>query len=141
LPRIPATKYVGPNGAVVYRPVIIVTIEIGGMAARGPAMIDSGADDTLVPAEAIIPLGVDYASLPIAPGGSGAGGGFEIRHSTGLMKWDKVELMRGFKVAEPGKIDTVLLGRADFFKLYIPRFHWYKDPPVFDLDPATKGKS
>jgi len=49
--------------------------------------------------------------------------------------------MTQFLVAEPGKgPDAVLLGRADFFKLYIARFHWYKDPPVFDLDPVARGK-
>ena len=49
--------------------------------------------------------------------------------------------MDEFTVAEPGKgPDAVLLGRADFFKIYIPRFHWHKDPPVFDLDPVIKSR-
>jgi len=48
--------------------------------------------------------------------------------------------MTNFLVAEPGKgPETVLLGRADFFRLYVPRFHWHKNPPVFDLDPVARN--
>jgi hypothetical protein len=58
------------------------------------------------------------------------------------MRWEKVILMREFMVAEPGKgPDAILLGRADFFQVFVPRFHWHKNPPVFDLDPVTKPKS
>jgi hypothetical protein len=140
LPRIPATKYVGPNGAEIFRPIIVVTIQIGNGTARGPAIVDSGADDTIIPAEAVIPLGVDFSKLPLAPGASGAGGGFEVRMCDGIMRWEKVELLTRLKIAEPGKIDTVLLGRADFFQLYVPRFHWHKIPPCFDLDPVVRSK-
>jgi hypothetical protein len=142
LPRIPATSVgIGPDGAEIFRPIIVITIEIGGRSVRGPGLVDSGADTTLVPAEAIAPLGVDFATLPPGPGGLGPGGGLQTRRCTGVMRWDRIVLMTEFVVAEPGKgPETVLLGRADFFQLFVPRFHWHKSPPVFDLDPVVKPK-
>ena len=143
MPRIPATKVgVGPDGAEIYRPLIILTIEIGGRSVRGPGLIDSGADNTLVPFDAVAPLGVDFARLPVGYAGSGPGGSLETRKCKGVIRWEKVTLMTEFNVAEPGKgPDTVLLGRADFFSMFVPRFHWHKTPPVFDLDPAVRSKS
>lgn len=142
VPRLPATKIgVGPDGADIYRPIIIVTIEIGGLAVQGPALVDSGADNTLVPFDAVAALGVDFAKLPDGYDGSGAGGVLKTKPCKGIIRWGKVELMTEFTLAEPGKgPDQVLLGRADFFKIYVPRFHWHKVPPVFDLDPVAKGR-
>jgi hypothetical protein len=140
VPRgIPATKTgVGPDGADIYRPLVFITIEIDGKAIGGPAIVDSGADNTLVPVEALVALGVEWDKLPIGAGGRGAGGGLKTRPCQGIIRWGSVELMRSFMVAEPGKgFDQVLLGRADFFRLYIPRFHWYLNPPTFDLDPVA----
>jgi hypothetical protein len=140
VPRgIPATKTgVGPDGADIYRPVIFITIEIGGQGIGGPAIVDSGADNTLVPAEALLPFGIQFDKLAIGAGGQGAGGDLEARPCQGTIRWGRVELMRSFMVAEPGKgFGAVLLGRADFFKLYVPRFHWYLNPPTFDLDPVA----
>jgi len=144
VPRIPATHVgVGPDGADVFRPIIIVAIEIGAQWIRVPALVDSGADNTLVPSAFVAPLGVDFATLPAGPGGLGPGGGLDVRPCTGVIRWEreKVVLMTSFLVAEPDKgPDTVLLGRADFFRRYVPRFHWDRDPPVFDLDPVSRSK-
>ena len=144
MPRIPATHVgAGPDGADIFRPIIVVSIEVAAIGVRVPAIVDSGADNTLVPFELIRPLGIDFATLPPGPGGSRPGGRLDVRPCKGIMRWDagNAILMTKFLVAEPGKgPDTVLLGRADFFKLYIPRFHWHRDPPVFDLDPVTTGR-
>ena len=142
MPRIPATKVgLGPDGAEIYRPLIVLTIEIGGRTIRGPGLIDSGADNTLVPFAAVAPLGIEFAKLPVGHTWSGAGGSLETRTCKGVIRWEKVTLMTEFTVAEPGKgPDTVLLGRADFFTMFVPRFHWHKNPAVFDLDPVVKGK-
>jgi hypothetical protein len=144
VPRIPATHVgAGPDGADIFRPIIVVSIDVAASGVRVPALVDSGADNTLVPFELIRPLGIDFATLPPGPGGSGPGGSLDVRPCKGIMRWDagNAILMTEFLVAEPGKgPDTVLLGRADFFKLYVPRFHWHRDPPVFDLDPVTTGR-
>ena len=143
MPRIPGTHVgTGPDGAEIIRPIIIVAIEIGGRGIRVPALVDSGADNTLVPEPFVAPLGVDFRRLAAGPGGVGPGGGLETRLCQGVMRREKekVVLMTSFMVAEPGKgPETVLLGRADFFRLYVPRFHWHKNPPVFDLDPVARN--
>jgi hypothetical protein len=145
VPRIPATHVgTGPDGAEIFRPIIIVAIEIGSMRIRVPALVDSGADNTLVPFEFVEPLGIVFDDLPAGHGGSGPGGPLDTRPCNARMIWEKEKalLMETFIVAEPKKgPDAVLLGRADFFKAYIPRFHWHKDPPVFDLDPVIRGKA
>jgi hypothetical protein len=143
VPRIPGTHVgTGPDGAEIFRPIIIVAIEIGGRGIRVPALVDSGADNTLVPESFVAPLGVDFSKLAAGPGGLGPGGGLATRMCHGLIRWEKekIVLMTDFLVAEPGKgPDTILLGRADFFRLYVPRFHWHKNPPVFDLDPVARN--
>jgi len=143
VPRIPGTHVgTGPDGAEIFRPIIIVAIEIGGRGIRVPALVDSGADNTLVPEPFVAPLGVDFRKLTAGPGGLGPGGGLETRLCQGVIRWEKekIVLMTSFMVAEPGKgPETVLLGRADFFRLYVPRFHWHKNPPVFDLDPVARN--
>ncbi len=140
MPRLPA-EYIGdgPDGKPIYRPIIRLTLEIGGRGLEYPGLVDSGADGTLVPFEAVEPLGVDFKKLPLGPGGHGPGGGLDTRPCQGVIRWGKAVLLTEFIVAEPTKgPDCVLLGRADFFKLYVPRFHWHKNPPVFDLDPVSK---
>jgi hypothetical protein len=143
VPRISGTHVgTGPDGAEIYRPIIVVSIEIGGLLIRVPAIVDSGADNTLVPEPFVAPLGVAFARLPVGPRGVGPGGGLDARPCQGTMRWEKEKslLMTRFLVAEPGKgPESVLLGRADFFRLYTPRFHWHKNPPVFDLDPVARN--
>lgn len=127
----------------VFRPIIFVEIKVGTRSIRVPALVDSGADNTLVPAPFMAPLGVDFHRLPAGHGGSGPGGNLDVRLCQGTMIWEqgKAVLMTQFMVAEPGKgPDTVLLGRADFFKLYVPRFSWHKSPPSFDLDPVPRRR-
>ncbi len=140
MPRLTAT-HVGdlPDGTRIYRPIILVDIEVGPLGIRVPALLDSGADNTLVPAAFITPLGVDFASLPMGPGGVGPGGRVDVRPCSGAMKWDGATIMTAFMVAEPGKgADTVLLGRADFFARFVVRFNWHRDPPTFDVDPVSR---
>lgn len=142
MPRLPATNVgTGPDGKPIFRPIIIVSIDIGGRVVRGTAVVDSGADNTLVPFDAVAPLGVDFLKLPPGPGGVGPGGTLDVRLCKGVLRWDKRVLMTEFMVAEPEKgPDAILLGRADFFTLYVVRFQWHKNPPTFDLDPVGKAK-
>jgi hypothetical protein len=89
-----------------------VTIEIGGRSIRVPALVDSGADNSLVPEPFVAPLGVDFSRLAVGPGGSGPGGSIDVRPCQGVIRWEseKIILMTTFMVAEPGKgPDTVLL--------------------------------
>jgi hypothetical protein len=53
----------GLYGAKIFRPIIVVAIEIGGQGIRVPALVDSGADNALVPKSCVAPLGVDFSKL------------------------------------------------------------------------------
>jgi hypothetical protein len=139
LPRIPATKVGHSDGTDIYSPLVVVRIETGNGFVEGPALVDSGADNSVVPAELLVPLGIDFAKLPQGTTGTstGAGGGVETKRCDGrIIYGHTVTSEPTFAVAEPGKLNVVLLGRGDFFRLFVARFHWDKDPPVFDLDPA-----
>ena len=131
---IPATKFNLKTGGHVYMPVILVTVEFGGKGVRFNAVVDSGADSTIIPAKFLVPLGIDFAKLPLASEGGGAGGSFERRTCIAVMKWGGTELFTGFLVAEPGKLEVPLLGREDFFKLFVTTFSWHTMPPTFTLE-------
>lgn len=111
MPRIPATLVgKGPDGAEIFRPIIVVAIEVGPMGVRVPALVDSGADNTLVPFSRVDALGIKWDDLPEGYDGGGAGGGLKTRPCFGLVRWEaeKADLMHTFTVAEPDKgPDTV----------------------------------
>ena len=142
------TKVIGtpfPGGPILlYRPMIPVTVEISGRTHEFPAMVDSGADRTIVPGEFLPLLGLTFENLPhseTAPtrGTGEAGPGF-TRLCIGTIKWGNVVLVRSFQVAPPStRPPAVCLGREDFFKNYVVRFNWAKDPPEFFLDPVVRA--
>lgn len=135
MPRIQGTL-VAPG---FYRPLLPVSLHVQG---RTPiiagALIDSGADWTIVPFTLIKNTGIRFEELPLlSKRGEGAGGSFEIRECLGEVKWRQWVVCTKFLVGEPGKFEsTPLLGREDFFKRFVVRFLWHKDPPSFDIDPA-----
>ena len=50
------------------------------------------------------------------------------------LMWRKTTIATRVHVGPTGNIHPVLLGRSDFFTLFVVRFNWHRDPPVFDLD-------
>ena len=141
MPHISATKVGTVGGADIYRPIVIVRIEAGTGAIEGPALVDSGADGTLVPADILVPLGIDFSKLKKGVGGIGVGGGLETRLCKGRILYGKTVICEPtFTVAEPGKLKSVLLGRSDFFTKFVTRFQWHKIPPAFDVDPVVPKK-
>lgn len=136
-PKPIATRITLKTGEHVYYPLLVVRVEYNGKAVGLQAVVDSGADSTIIPAKFLAPLGVDFAKLPLTSIGGGAGGSFERRMcSTAVLKWGGTELFTGFLVAEPGKLEVPLLGREDFFKLYVTTFEWHTIPPTFTLEPV-----
>jgi hypothetical protein len=138
MPRIPGTPF--PGG---HRPIIPVTIEANGRTLPFDALIDSGADRTVVPGEFMAQFGISFASLgfsdPNPSSGVGAAGGGHTRYCDGTIRWGTTILASSFQVAPPStRPPAVCLGRNDFFRNYVVRFSWHKDPPVFDLDPIVK---
>jgi hypothetical protein len=104
------------------------------------ALIDSGADRTILPGEVLAghPT-IAFDALPeLKDGGLGAGGAFKIRECKGILRWREWDICDRFQVAEPGKLEMPLLGREDFFKLFFVRFRWDRTPPIVDIDPPGK---
>lgn len=123
----------------VFAPLLIVSIEFSSVVLEGPALIDSGADCTVIPGEILEATAHTFDSLPPHPGTSvGAGGKFETRICQGgTVKWRKWTICDEFQVAAPGTLPWALLGRQDFFRLFVVRFQWHRNPPFTDIDPVT----
>jgi len=130
-----------PDGRAVYYPILLVRVEHAGSFVDVQAVVDSGADFTMVPAEIAEVVGLPFEGLAEGGKGLSAGGAMEHRPAPGRILFDKKIVADGFLVAEPGKLPVVLLGRDDFFRLYTVRFAWHRDPPTFDLDPATEPRA
>lgn len=127
----------------LYAPVLRVSVEVAGLEQEVFALVDSGADRAIFPGEILdAHPTVSYASLPLLQvPGVGAGGTFEIRECQGLIKWRQWEVCTTFQVAEPKKLQVPLLGREDFFKMFIVRFNWTKVPPYVEINPPGVSKS
>jgi hypothetical protein len=137
VPRIAATKaYVDQFGVDIYLPIIFVTIHFPGgtRSVPLPAIVDSGADRTVIPAALLVGSGIDFAALPSPSQSQGAGGGFETRPVDGKVRYRGWDVCEHFLVAEPGKLNYALLGRHDFFERFSVNFSWHRSPPEFFID-------
>ena len=56
-------------------------------------------------------------------------GGLETRLCSGRILYNGIVVCDSFTVAKTTSLDAVLLGRADFFTKFVPRFLWHKNPP------------
>jgi hypothetical protein len=135
VPRIAATDFGG-----TYYP--LVTIDLVFPHGSMPALVcvDSGADSTLITAEAMAAVpGYDWGTIP-GPFevSGGAGGRFETKVVTAEAWWNGQTVCDQFRVVGPGSnMPWGLVGRDDFFRQYVVRFMWHRSPPQFDLDPVT----
>lgn len=140
MPRIEGTKSgITPAGVTVYSPVIVVEVVLPGVGrAQVPAVIDSGADVTLIPFEVFVGAGLDWAKLPKGSEGLGAGGTFERRPLVAEVRYREWLICDHVDVAQPGALPFALLGREDFFKRFVVRFAWNKEPPEVIVDPVVE---
>lgn len=145
MPRVVGQKSgTDHHGRDQYTPLVIVTIETGTCIATRPAIIDSGADSTIVPIEFLADCGVDFDKLAKPATGDksrGAGGEFDARVMPAKVKWREWLITEEIHVAGPKSLPAVLLGRADFFALFNVRFRWDSDPPFVDVDPLAAPKA
>jgi hypothetical protein len=125
---------------MVHSPIVIVSLLFGGLGLDIQAVVDSGADATVVPAEVAAALGIEWDKLPPGTRGGGVGGACEMRPVTMTIKYKEWNYSGPVMVAEPKYLPVVLLGRTDFFGGFVARFNWFTTPPEFHLDPATGGK-
>jgi hypothetical protein len=134
--RVPGTA-----ALVGHSPLVKVDVVVGnGRRLQATAVLDSGADRTVVPLQIVEALGVEYDMLkmPIYGNGEpirgqGADGDFEIRTCRGKVRWRTTTICTEFWVANCG---FVLLGRDDFFKKFDVVFDWSAPDPYVDIEPA-----
>jgi hypothetical protein len=131
-----------PDGS--YYPFLEVDVVLRRQSQRITAIVDSGADRTVVPRIVVEALGVDFASLeqPQHPDGTpisgfGASGDFELKVCLGKVRWKTSTVCKEFWVADMGTKAIVLLGRDDFFRKYDVSFNWAVDPPYMDIEPVA----
>lgn len=140
MPRIEGTK-AGTDpvtGHEIWRPVVLVTIQMpNGLKGQGPAIIDSGADSSVLPFEAVLGAGIAWDDLDKGGLSMGAGGTFERRLLGASIYYRTWKVCDRVEVAEPGRLGTILLGRNDFFKAFVVRFAWHKSPPEVYVDPIV----
>lgn len=141
MPRIEGTKVgVDGLGRTIYSPIVIVSLLFGQLGLDVQAIVDSGADTTVIPAEVAAALGIEWTKLPTGTKGLGVGGASEMRLVAMTVKYKEWKFSGPVTIAEPKHLPVVLLGRTDFFQSFVVRFHWFKTPPEFHIDPVSVGK-
>lgn len=129
----------------VFQPELVVTLEVGARRIPMSAIVDSGADMTIVPAEPRAARGFDYSDMEVIPGGEGRGVGQECRFEmrrlpNASLSWRGNTFTSEVLVAEPNSFDIGLLGREDFFNVFRVSFEGWRDqPPWMDVDPYPRG--
>ena len=131
-----------PDGTIVYRPRLQVTLSVGKKAAIYTATVDSGADAVMVTLDVVAALGAKWDKLTDPQLNIGAGGTFETRRCAGQIYYQGVLITDRFRVAkeirhEGELISLFLLGTLDFFTKFRPSFHWDDDPAWFDVEKVT----
>lgn len=134
-------------------PILRVDVSFPEATLRGvPALVDSGADHTLVSPEVLEKTGVGYDDLsppelaptrrPLAASSVGLSGEARTHWCPqGSIEWDGAVVCSGFLVPEEwafGHETAVVLGYEDFFSKVVLQFHWGDDPPVFYLVLASE---
>jgi hypothetical protein len=121
-----------------YTPRVGVALSLNGEEPiKRAAIFDSGADDTTIPAEVARDLGQPFSKLPFRHKATGAGSSFDCHCLQGLtIGYHDWAVIGDVLVAEPGTLDIILLGRADFFSHFSVQFCWYADPPEYYVLPA-----
>lgn len=122
--RIPAVE-VSPGS---FMPLVSVQTVILGTPRQFTALVDSGADYTVVPARLLVAYGVDVRSLPQGRPSVGANG-------TPIPTWvyDMDLMYRGrLFAASVGVLPSLpgpILGRDDFMRKFTVHMHWSDNPP------------
>jgi predicted aspartyl protease len=133
--RYKAREFFGPG---ILHPVIDITLRLGSRVTRHPALIDSGADGVLVPAAFVEDTEADYSRLDGHGHVMASGGPSSCRFAPGIVEWSGVEICKRFRVSAPPSqphlaVPFVILGREDFFRLFVVTFHWHLSPPEFEI--------
>jgi predicted aspartyl protease len=129
--RLPAR----PFGSI-YRPVVDVALQLpNGRRLLVPAIVDSGADDTTIPAAFLEASRIKWSSLASAPipQTQGVGGVVEQRVCPASARWDGKLFCKQVLVVR--ELAMAVVGRSDFFTTFDVDFEaWDENPPHFDIE-------
>lgn len=127
-----------PNYQGTYDPFVPITLFIPGIEAlTGEAVVDTGADTSLVPWEAVQSAFSSFEDLPLAPSSRGIFGSLEVRSCPGArLVWEGLEVCSDFRVAPPDSLSDgrALLGREDFLAKVVIQFNGHRRRPTFDVE-------
>lgn len=122
------------RGDGVYTALVDVEFRFPGDPRTYLALIDSGADLTIISAE-LLPPSIRYEDLGEAHEGKGAGCDFEFKTcqvEAWFQKW-KFASFIGVIAPDTMPEPTALLGRLDFMRRFTVTFDWSKDPGMIDV--------
>lgn len=124
------------HAAGIYRPLVEVVLRAGRVRRRLTALVDSGADLSLIPAELLEDL-MPFESL--ARAGQAAGVGIaEMRSADLTLTFGGTVFATRVLVVAPGTdLPFAVLGRDDFFRHFDVGFRWSQTPPTFSIEPAA----
>ena len=141
---LPVLRFGGDDDRHTLLPLLWVEVAFAAKQIGVPALIDSGATWTVVPAWIAEEAGIDWDALP--PGGTreweGAGRGFygnqlRIRACPGRVLFGGRAIpMPDLQVLAPGDLANpfVILGRWDFMRVFRVTFDLWRDPPTFSVE-------
>ena len=111
-------------------PLVRVTTTVLGVDREFTALVDSGADLTMLPASVLVGFGVDVAGLPRVGWTIGASGTRSKipRYEYAMDLWHRNRRF-ATTVAVLPNLPKPILGRDDFMRAFGVHFHWETDPP------------
>lgn len=111
-------------------PLIAVRSPILGVEREFTALVDSGADFTMIPVSMLIGYGVNPRTLVQTGWTIGANGTRIPRFDYSMELWHRGRLF-GTRVGVLPNLPRPVVGRGDFMRAFGVHFHWDEHPPAW----------
>ena len=122
------TEFTRPG---TFQPILFVTLRQGTRQIEVPALVDSGADQVLVPMRFL--AGVSWMSLARLPNVRGLGGTAEQAECPGEILYEDDVISSPLRVTN-ASLTTVLLGRNGFLSKFDVCYDWDDVAPRFSVE-------
>lgn len=109
-------------------PLVLVQTTVLGLPREFTALVDSGADATMIPAGLLAAYGIDLTTL-VQNGWSVGANGTKIPKYDFLMELWHRNRRFATQVSVLPSLPVPVLGRDDFMRAFGIHFHWDIDPP------------
>ena len=111
-------------------PLVTVKTAVLGVEREFTALVDSGADYTMVPASLLASYGVDVRNLPQIGWMIGANGTQVPMRRYSADLWFRNRRF-ATEVGVLPNLPRPIVGRGDFFQFFGVHFHWCVSPPAW----------